>query len=557
MLNQIKHKKILMIEKLNLSQEEKEEIYNKYKGGVSMRKLEEQYPYSFTFIQKLVKSFEFEDNLNKNYPQKDGYYIVAICKKTNNIIDDYKNTSGAITNHLKSTYPDIIIESNYKRKSKEYATGKFWYDDYVLIKNLKKCQYCDWTTTDVDNKSGAYEKHLQIIHNISIEDHIKQYPSDESYFKKYEDTSEMGLVECKVCGKKLKIINEKHLNKHGLTVREYKIKYGDENMVSTSSLKKLVKCGSYGNLFVKKSKTSKTENNIKQFLEDNNIVVEQSKRKYLNGLEIDLYLPEHNIGIEYNGNLYHTELFGKKTFNYHLNKTKIALKNNIKLFHIHEDEWDNNEEIIKSKLLYLTKKCDNVVHARKCIIKEVSKHERIEFLNKNHIQGDTKSKESIGAYYNNELYAIMCFDNNRNMNKDKHHNNTTYELTRFCVKNNFIINGIASKLIKNFINNFNVTKIISFADRRWTPLNENNLYNNLGFECVEILKPDYKYYYRKSHRSGRLHKFAFGKKKLLVKYPQYQNTNKTEWEIMQELGYDRIWDCGKFKYELNIKKGEN
>ena len=35
-----------------------------------MRKLEEQYPYSFTFIQKLVKSFEFEDNLNKNYPQK-------------------------------------------------------------------------------------------------------------------------------------------------------------------------------------------------------------------------------------------------------------------------------------------------------------------------------------------------------------------------------------------------------------------------------------------------------------------------------------------------------
>ena len=30
-----------MIKKLNLSQQEKEEIYNKYKGGVSMRKLEE------------------------------------------------------------------------------------------------------------------------------------------------------------------------------------------------------------------------------------------------------------------------------------------------------------------------------------------------------------------------------------------------------------------------------------------------------------------------------------------------------------------------------------
>ena len=550
-----------MSKKLNLSQEEKEEIYNKYKNGVSMRKLEEQYSYSFTFIQKLVKSFEFEDNLNKNYPQKDGYYMVAICKKTNNIIDDYKNTSGTITNHLKSTYPDIIIESNYKRKSKEYETGKFWYDeyflfDYILIKDLKKCDYCDWTTTDIENKSGAYEKHLQTIHNITIEKHIKKYPNDQSYFKKYEDTSKLGLVECKVCGQKLKIINEKHLKKHGLTVREYKIKYGDEDMVSISSNKKLSEAGSYANLFVKKSKTSKIENNIKQFLEENNIIVEQSKRKYLNGLEIDLYLPEFNIGIEYNGNLYHTEIFGKKTFNYHLNKTKEALKNNINLYHIHEDEWENNEEIIKNKLLYLTKKCNNIIHARKCIIKEVSKNERIDFLNKNHIQGDTKSKTSIGAYYKNELYAIMCFDNNRNMNKNKNHTNTTYELTRFCVKNGFIINGIASKIISFFIKNNDVDKIISFADRRWTPSNI-NLYHNLGFECVEILKPDYKYYYPKSHRSGRLHKFAFGKKNLLIKYPQYKALNKTEWEIMQDLGYDRIWDCGKFKYELQIKKGEN
>jgi len=24
---------------------------------------------------------------------------------------------------------------------------------------------------------------------------------------------------------------------------------------------------------------------------------------------------------------------------------------------------------------------------------------------------------------------------------------------------------------------------------------------------------------------------------------------KTEWQIMQELGYDRIWDCGHLKYE--------
>jgi hypothetical protein len=31
--------------------------------------------------------------------------------------------------------------------------------------------------------------------------------------------------------------------------------------------------------------------------------------------------------------------------------------------------------------------------------------------------------------------------------------------------------------------------------------------------------------------------------------------NKTEKELTSELGYDKIWDCGLFKYEL--KKEDN
>lgn len=28
------------------------------------------------------------------------------------------------------------------------------------------------------------------------------------------------------------------------------------------------------------------------------------------------------------------------------------------------------------------------------------------------------------------------------------------------------------------------------------------------------------------------------------------NKDKTEWTLMQELGYNRIWDCGNLKFEL-------
>jgi hypothetical protein len=76
----------------------------------------------------------------------------------------------------------------------------------------------------------------------------------------------------------------------------------------------------------------------------------------------------------------------------------------------------------------------------------------------------------------------------------------------------------------------------------------------MGFTCIDILKPDYSYYNKLSHRSNRLHKFGFGKSALKKRYPNIYDDSKTEWEMMQELGYDRIWDCGKFKYELNIKQ---
>jgi hypothetical protein len=44
-------------------------------------------------------------------------------------------------------------------------------------------------------------------------------------------------------------------------------------------------------------------------------------------------------------------------------------------------------------------------------------------------------------------------------------------------------------------------------------------------------------------------------KKKLKEIYNIKNTNKSEWEIAQEKNYDRIWDCGSLKFELQqIKK---
>lgn len=542
------------MKKINITQEEINNIINKYNNGISIRKLQKEYNHSFSFIYQTIKSFNQDYMLQINYPPKEGYDIYAKCKKTNKEFIDYCNISGSITKHLISTY-NIKLPSQFKRKSLQQLTGKFWYDEYFTFiykvkEELKHCHYCDWSTTDIKNHSGAYKKHLESIHNLTVKQHLKNHSEDTNYFKEKKELED--CVTCQICSQKMSIINTKHLAKHNITVFEYKLKYS-ENLVSPSTHNKLSKNTTELNKTQIISKTSKSENEIKEFLINNNINILQSTRKYTNGIEIDLLSINDFIGIEYNGNLYHSELYGKKNKNYHINKTKIAANNGIRLYHIQEDEWELKKDIVKSKLLNIFHKTPHKIYARKCIIREIDLTEKSNFLNQNHIQGDDKSLINIGAFYNDKLCAVMTFNNKRNMNKQKKYNNRTYDLNRFACDINYQIVGIGGKLLNYFIRKYEPEKVISFADRRWTPNINNNFYTKLGFKCINIGYPDYYYFNQSINRLKRFHKFSYGKSSIKRKFPEVYDKNKTEWQMMQELGFDRIWDCGKVKYELIIK----
>lgn len=66
------------------------------------------------------------------------------------------------------------------------------------------------------------------------------------------------------------------------------------------------------------------------------------------GLQLDIFLPELNIGIEYNGVYFHSvELVAPQ---YHLLKTKLAEEQGIKLIHIRSDQWLTQNEQVKCLL---------------------------------------------------------------------------------------------------------------------------------------------------------------------------------------------------------------
>lgn len=76
-----------------------------------------------------------------------------------------------------------------------------------------------------------------------------------------------------------------------------------------------------------------------------------NNRKIIHPYELDLYLPELNLAIEYNGTYWHSQEKGK-SINYHLNKSILCREKNIRLIHIYEFEDFNKQiELIKSLIL--------------------------------------------------------------------------------------------------------------------------------------------------------------------------------------------------------------
>lgn len=74
-----------------------------------------------------------------------------------------------------------------------------------------------------------------------------------------------------------------------------------------------------------------------------------NSRKILdNEFEIDIFLPGLNIGFEYNGLYWHSDLFLDK--DYHYKKYIKSKSKGILLIQIWEDEWINNEDFIKTRI---------------------------------------------------------------------------------------------------------------------------------------------------------------------------------------------------------------
>lgn len=261
------------------------------------------------------------------------------------------------------------------------------------------------------------------------------------------------------------------------------------------------------------------------------VVVHSNIRSIISPYELDIYIPDLNIAVEYDGMIWHShkQLETQDQINYHLTKTNLCKQLGIQLIHVWESEWITKREIVLARLRSKFGKCPKL-GARKCSIESITNEQCKIFMDTYHIQGHANASIRYGLIHNNQIQAVMSFC------KSRFNKNYTWELLRYASVSN--VQGGAGKLLAHFTKQHS-GNILSYSDLRW---NTGNLYIALGMRQLGQSAPNYRYFKQGDVRA-LFNRVKFQKHKLSAILPIF-DPQLTEAENMFANGYRRIWDCG-------------
>lgn len=279
---------------------------------------------------------------------------------------------------------------------------------------------------------------------------------------------------------------------------------------------------------------SQGERQIQQFLEENSISFVLNDRVTIAPKELDFYIPEFKLAIEFHGLYWHSEKFRPK--DYHFEKYAACKESGIQLLQIFEDEWESSSSFIKQKILHLCRRTPKVIGARKLEIIECSKSELVDFLDKHHVQGmPPGATHYLKVVYKDTIVACCLL---------KRVTGTEVDMIRFATDQNATYPGLMSKVIKYIESKYQYETMITFADLRYSV---GDVYVKSGWTEVGMHRPDYYYITER----GREHKFNLRKACIQSRYG-VDIAGKTEFQLTDELGLYRIWDAGKIKYSRSL-----
>lgn len=268
-------------------------------------------------------------------------------------------------------------------------------------------------------------------------------------------------------------------------------------------------------------RSSDGEREVAEYVESLGFGVERNTKKVIPPYEVDIFVPERGLCIEYNGNYWHSENAGRGRW-YHARKVDAAIQAGKRIIMIREDEWRLKRPIVESIIAHALGVHERSIGARKCVLADVPTRDFREFMEANHLQGANGATVKLGLYYQGELIAAAGFTEFRSRN----------ELARFACRAGYSVPGALGRLVKAY-----GKPVMSYCDRR---LFTGHGYIKSGFRHIRNTCPDFVYVNAKGHVLSRYMAQKAKLRKLLDGF----DPNKSELQNMRANGWLRVWGAG-------------
>ena len=294
---------------------------------------------------------------------------------------------------------------------------------------------------------------------------------------------------------------------------------------------------------------SKGEGEVFRFLA-NLASAERRNRTLLKPKEVDIYLPEHRLAVEYCGEFFHSAKHADEESSMrtrHSQKHALCAMQGVRLITLWESEWRNNNYAVRRLLRNAVGKSKGKLMARKCELRKVDAVEAAAFYERYHPQGGSGHGEHYALFWKGKMVACMRFVQGVN-DRGLGAKNRVWTLGRYATR--ITVAGAASRLFKAFVAEHNPPMVKSFSDNR---LFGGAMYAQLGFELEAELSADYAVWSPKLGLRPKSHYQRRNIQKRLADHGMEavfdaETDPRTEAEMTYLMRCGRLYDCGKKRW---------
>lgn len=278
--------------------------------------------------------------------------------------------------------------------------------------------------------------------------------------------------------------------------------------------------------------------------------VEARNRTLIKPREVDMYLPEKKLAVEYCGMYWHSHHDAddeRKNRHKHFEKYTQCQEQGVRLLTIYETEWAERGPAIRRLLRNAIGKSRGKLMARKCDLRTVSDAEARAFYEKYHPQGGDGSGEHYALFWKGKMVACMRFVFGAN-DRGAGASSRSWTLGRYATR--VTVAGAASRLFNGFLTDHYHPSVKSFSDNRYF---SGGMYEQLGFVLEEEVAPDYRVW---SPKIGLRPKSHYQRRLLPKRLQEHgaadsfdpKTDPRTEREMTYLMGCGRVYDCGKKRW---------